>query len=111
MEFEDILIKVGEDGLFQKLYTFLFLAPVAIITPWLTMTTIFLVSTPKHICLNSHLIANLTDNQRHSFISNSSITDKQKCFSDNHLNTSKCADWLFDQSNYQETFVTKVSES
>lgn len=108
MEFEDILTKVGEDGLFQTLYTFLFLVPVAIITPWLTMTTIFLVSTPKHLCSGSDLVANFTRVQIRSLLSNGSFTHDQKCFL-NETGPTKCSEWIFDDSNYRETFVTKVS--
>ncbi|XP_074600977.1 beta-alanine transporter-like isoform X2 [Brevipalpus obovatus] len=107
MEFEDILSLLGEDGPFQKVFTFCFLVPVAFITPWLMMTTIFLVSSPKHICSNNVLLKNINRSQIGAYFANKSFSENDSCFINAQDGSRKeCDSWIFDQSNYQETFVT-----
>lgn len=50
MEFEDILVKVGDYGKYQKKLLFLFLFPAAALLPWFSMNIMFLVSVPDHWC-------------------------------------------------------------
>ncbi|XP_015792307.1 organic cation transporter 1 [Tetranychus urticae] len=113
MEFEDILVKVGEYGRYQQFFVYFFLVPAAFITPWLSMTTIFMVSSPNHVCTHYVDSRNYTDIQLDSLFASSNFTDNDKCFTSVNTSatslTNKCDKWIFDKTNYHETFVTHNS--
>ncbi|KFM78100.1 Organic cation transporter 1, partial [Stegodyphus mimosarum] len=50
MDFEDILLEVGDYGKYQKNLILIFLVPAASLLPWFSMNIMFMVSAPDHWC-------------------------------------------------------------
>lgn len=123
MDFEDILLYVGDRGKYQKMMIVIFLLPSAALLPWFSMNILFMVSVPDHWCKVPEVSnSNLTVEEQRSLIS---PPDNPKChmydinYTDflssgtyhvpNDTTTIPCSDgWDFDKTNYDETVATQV---
>ncbi|CAL1269580.1 unnamed protein product [Larinioides sclopetarius] len=69
MEFEDVLIEVGDYGKYQRNLIMIFLVPAASLLPWFSMNVLFMVSVPDHWCKVPGLSSfNLTMEQQKSLV-------------------------------------------
>jgi len=111
MDFEDLLIKISGNERYQFYYIWFFFIPVSILTPWLTMISIFMVSTPKFICSNN-LKLNMTQDELDNFFATSNISINEQCYFkvndkfDNRLE--KCTNWTYDRTHFDETYTSYV---
>lgn len=123
MDFEDILLEVGDRGKYQKSLIILFLLPSATLLPWFSMNVLFMVSVPEHWCnVPEVAMSNLTIEQQRQLISPPS---DPKCsmydinYTDyltaGHYNVSEdtttrpCNNgWNYDRTYYESTAATKV---
>ncbi|XP_042912363.1 organic cation transporter protein [Parasteatoda tepidariorum] len=70
MDFEDILLDVGDYGKYQQGLIKYFLIPAASLLPWFTMNILFMVSVPDHWCNVPELVSsNLSISDQRSLIS------------------------------------------
>lgn len=123
MDFEDILSDVGGFGLYQKLLVVIFLLPSFVVIPWFSMNSIFVNNSPDHWCRVPELMySNLTALDRQRLVrppGGPSCTTYDVDYSlmagnwsvDTNWPTKECdAGWEFDQTNYDATSVTRVSQ-
>uniref|UniRef100_A0A2L2YNP7 Organic cation transporter 1 n=1 Tax=Parasteatoda tepidariorum TaxID=114398 RepID=A0A2L2YNP7_PARTP len=121
MDFEDILLDVGDYGKYQQSLIRYFLIPAALLLPWVSMNIFFMVSVPDHWCNVPELVSsNLSISDQRSLISppgdkchmyNLNFTD----FLDNgsyvipeNTTTSPCNQgWQYDNTNWDTTASTK----
>ncbi|GIY29074.1 organic cation transporter 1 [Caerostris darwini] len=120
MEFEDVLMGVGDYGKYQRNLIVIFLVPAASLLPWLSMNVLFMVSVPDHWCSVPELSAfNLTIEQQRSLISppnehcrryNISYTDILHIENSTLSNASMTPcdqGWQYDETYWDETASTK----
>lgn len=123
MDFEDILLDVGDSGRYQKSLILLYLLPTATLLPWFSMNVLFMVSVPDHWCKVPEVVSsNLTIEQQRLLISPPS---NPKChmyqinYTDylalgnytipSNTTTIPCdSGWEFDKTNYESTAATQV---
>ncbi|KAG8183928.1 hypothetical protein JTE90_029032 [Oedothorax gibbosus] len=117
MDFEDILLDVGDYGKFQKRMLYFFLIPAAIFIPWFCMDFLFMTMTPDHWCYVPEVAAsNLTIEQQRSIIgppgdmcnmyniSFSDIDFSQNFTVPNGTVTVPCnMGWQYDKSSFEST--------
>ncbi|GFQ95077.1 carcinine transporter [Trichonephila clavata] len=121
MEFEDILIEVGDYGKYQSNLIMIFLVPAASLLPWFSMNILFMVSVPDHWCHVPELDAfNLSIPQQRYFTSPhdehcmrydmnySEITNIMNYTVSNGTSTKPCDHgWQYDQTYWDATAATK----
>lgn len=123
MDFEDILLEVGDSGKYQKSLILFFLIPSATLLPWFSMNVLFMVSVPEHWCNVPEVAkSNLTIDQQRLLIS---PPDNPKCYMydinytdylvsgiynvRNDTTTRPCNNgWDYDRTNYESTAATEV---
>lgn len=70
MDFEDVLLEVGDYGKYQRQLIVYFLVPAASLLPWFSMNILFMVSVPDHWCKVPEMVSsNFTIAQQRSIIS------------------------------------------
>ena len=123
MDFEDILMDVGDSGKYQKRLIIFFLLPYALLIPWFSMNILFMLSVPEHWCSVPEVVnSNLTIEQQKHLISPSS--DPHCLMHDinytdyltsgiysvpNDTATKKCTNgWEYDKTNFDSTAATQV---
>lgn len=122
MEFEDILLDVGDGGRYQNELILFFLLPSATLLPWFSMNVLFMVSVPEHWCNVPEVVrSNLTIEQQRDLISPPA---NPKChmydinYTDyltsgiytvpNDTTTRPCSNgWEYDKTNYDSTAATQ----
>lgn len=121
MEFEDILLDVGDYGKYQRNLIMIFLVPTASLLPWFTMNVLFMVSVPDHWCKVPELVSsNLSLSQQRSLISppgehclrydlNYTNVDDLLNYTISENFTKRPCDrgWEFDHTYYDSTVATK----
>lgn len=130
IEFEDILLEVGDSGRYQKQLILFFLLPYALLIPLFTMNIFFMLSVPQHWCSVPEVLnSNLTIEQQRQLIS---PPDKPEChpycetclmydinYTDylslgiysipNDTTTRPCNNgWEYDKTNFESTVATQV---
>lgn len=122
MDFEDILLEVGDSGRYQKSLILIFLLPSALLLPWFTMNVMFMVSVPDHWChVPDVSMSNLTTEQQRQLIS---PPQNPKCYMydinytdylesgiysvPNDTSTRQCDNgWEYDKTYYDSTAATQ----
>ncbi|XP_054714288.1 organic cation transporter protein-like [Uloborus diversus] len=126
MEFEDILLEVGDYGKYQKDLIMIFLVPAASLLPWFSMNVLFMVSVPEHWCYVPEVASlNLSISEQRALISPpKGITDSPSCYMydvnytdyltggnytvpDNASIKSCDRGWQYDTTYYDSTAATK----
>ncbi|XP_054715059.1 organic cation transporter 1-like [Uloborus diversus] len=123
LEFEDILLELGDFGPYQRNLMIIFLLPASFILPWLTMNMIFMVTLPEHWCNVPEVAAsNLSIELQRSLISpatESSCRMRDLNYTDllmsdgplvvpENASTKPCDNgWLYDTSEYDSTIATQ----
>ncbi|GIY18319.1 solute carrier family 22 member 7 [Caerostris darwini] len=120
MEFEDVLMEVGDYGKYQRNLIMIFLVPAASLLPWFSMNVLFMVSVPDHWCSVPELSAfNLTLEQQRSLISPPNehckrynisymdILDIDNTTVSNASMTPCDQGWQYDETYWDETASTK----
>ncbi|XP_035216500.1 carcinine transporter-like [Stegodyphus dumicola] len=122
MEFEDILLEVGDYGKYQRNLFLIFLVPAASLLPWFSMNILFMVSAPDHWCYVPEVAAsNLSISDQRSLIS---PPDSPSCYMydinyteylsagiykvPNDTTTRPCnRGWQYDKTDFESTAVTQ----
>ncbi|KAG8183926.1 hypothetical protein JTE90_029030 [Oedothorax gibbosus] len=121
MDFEDVLLEVGDYGKYQRQLIVYFLVPAATLLPWFSMNILFMVSVPEHWCNVPELVSsNFTIEQQRSFISppgekchryNLNFTDVlglENFTVPNGTTTRPCDEgWQYDHTFYDSTAATQ----
>ncbi|KAF8794657.1 Beta-alanine transporter like protein [Argiope bruennichi] len=121
MEFEDVLIEVGDYGKYQRNLIMIFLVPAASLLPWFSMNVLFMVSVPDHWCNVPELSSfNLSMEQQKSLIAPpgehclrydlnfTDILDFGNYSVPNGSTTRPCDQgWEYDQTYWDSTASTK----
>ena len=134
MEYDDLLLFIGEFGIFQRIIIIL-VSLVGIQASFANMSIVFLAAVPAHFCnipslshlnLSEDVLKNLTipieKKDGEEFYSKCQMYDRNysswtmsdvtEALSEGPGNTSKidCPNgWIYDKSTYQSTIVTEVS--
>lgn len=132
MDFEDVVGRLDGTGKFQKWLLWTFLLPAVTVSPFVSMSIIFMISTPEHFCVVPRLDAlELNDSQATHL--GQLLTSEDQCsfrppqmlnltraatLQDNHGNLSlfvndslhmqPCSKFAYDETDYEETASTKV---
>lgn len=123
LEFEDILLEVGDGGKYQKKLIMFFLLPAASLLPWFTMNILFMISIPDHWCRVPEVInSGLTIQQQRMLISPPSnpkcqmydinytdyLTSGKYSIPDNATTRPCTSGWEYDKTNFESTVATQV---
>ncbi|XP_035223452.1 organic cation transporter protein-like [Stegodyphus dumicola] len=122
MEFEDLLLDVGDCGKYQKHLILIFLVPAASLLPWFTMNIMFMVSVPDHWCYVPEVASsNLSISAQRSLISPpddpccrmydinyTELLSNGIYTVPNDTATKPCTQgWQYDKTDYESTVATE----
>lgn len=123
LDFEDILLEVGDSGMYQKKLIMFFLLPGASLLPWFSMNVLFMISIPDHWCsvpevINSGLrvdqqrmlISPPSDPKCHMYDINYTDYLASGIYSvpDNTTTRPCTSGWEYDKTHYEKTAATQV---